>query len=450
MNRQERRKLTKLAQSTPEELDRAYKLLRGGQIRPAAAIFTRLLSDKDKVAQAEAYRGLGTVALYQKDEGKAASYFRKAVAILPNYAAAWRDLGTSLAVLGDLEGAETALDHALALAPDMGDAQRYMAAIRGRAADTMEISALAVRAVDQSLPEAERIEIFFALGRYADARGAYDEAFRHFSTANTMLRATLARQGATFDRAQLAADVDRIIAAFPAGNFSFRGNESEAPVFILGMPRAGSSLFEQIAASHSQVLGDGEHGGIRDIVARLGWAPNARWTEAAMAHAAHEYLAARSRQAPRIIDKTPNNIFYLGLITALFPNARIIFCSRDIRDVALSCYFQRFSENYVFDTDISDCMFRCRQVDRLATHWQAALPLRHMVLSYETLLESPEPESRRLIDFLGLDWEPACLNFHETKRTVRTASWAQVRQPLYKHAIERWRSYTAYMPELLK
>ena len=446
MNRQERRKLAKMA---PEaEIARAHQLLRAGQTDAALSAFNQILrGNAARVAQAEAHRGLGTIARRQQDERAAVQHFRKAIQAVPSYAAAWADWGIALAMLGDLKGAEVALTQAVSLAPEMGDAQRYLAALRGRAATAEDVTALAVRAKDPSLPEDERIDMLFALGRYADARTAHEEAFRYFSAANAELRAMLARQGVKFDRARLEADVTRLIETFPAGSFGFLGSESETPVFVLGMPRAGSSLFEQIVASHSQVRGAGEHGGIGAIAAKLGWGPNAHWTEKAMGQAAQDYLAGLPVQAERVIDKMPDNIFQLGLVAALFPNSRVIFCARDKRDIAVSCYFQRFAQPYGFDTDLADCMFRIEQTKRLTAHWLEVLPLRHMVLSYEALLAAPEQESRRLIEFLGLAWEPGCLNFYKTERVVRTASWAQVRQPLYQHAAGRWRHYAVYLPE---
>ncbi len=227
-----------------------------------------------------------------------------------------------------------------------------------------------------------------------------------------------------------------------------RGDATAAPVFILGMPRAGSSLFEQIAASHSMVFGAGERSGIGEISAQLGWAPGPAWTAENFAAAARHYLDGLppgAKTKPRVIDKMPDNVFQLGLIATLFPKVRVIFCGRDARDVALSCFFQRFAMPYSFDTDLADCAFRIREVERLSAHWRRVLPLSHMTMSYEELLANPEAESRRLIAFLGLEWEPQCLDFHRTPRAVRTASLAQVRRPLYQDSVGRWRRYQAHL-----
>jgi hypothetical protein len=212
------------------------------------------------------------------------------------------------------------------------------------------------------------------------------------------------------------------------------------------MPRSGSSLFEQIAASHPLVFGAGERFGIGAIAQRLGWAPSPAWTPASIAEAADRYLAeVPADGAERIIDKMPDNIFQLGLIATLFPNARIIFCERDPRDLALSCFFQHFAQPYGFDTDLEDIGFRIQELERLKSHWLQALPLRCLTFSYEQLLAAPEAESRRLIDFLGLEWDEKCLAFHQTERVVRTASWSQVRKPLYSDSAGRWKNYQAHL-----
>jgi hypothetical protein len=241
--------------------------------------------------------------------------------------------------------------------------------------------------------------------------------------------------------------VDRLIEKFPAevfGHVAGWGDASAAPVFIVGMPRAGSTLFEQIAASHSAVFGAGERFEMALPAKRLGQMPNALWTPMSMRENAAAYLMPLQKLAggaQRILDKMPDNIFMLGLIAAMLPNARVIFCARDARDTALSCFFQNFAQPMGFDTELADCAFRGREIARLTAHWQRVLPLRWMVMNYEKLLEDLAGESRRLIGFLGLEWEEQCLRFFESTRAVRTASWAQVRRPVYMNSVGRWRHY---------
>ena len=229
------------------------------------------------------------------------------------------------------------------------------------------------------------------------------------------------------------------------------------PVFIVGMPRSGTSLVEQIAASHSRVFAGGERPEINAIVETLAAHSRGRqvanWDAAFARQLADRHVAllqALGGGAARVIDKLPDNIFSLWLIAVLFPAARIILCQRDLRDVCLSCYFHRFSTGQLFAYDLADCGRRALEIERLATHWLRVLPLEMLVIDYEELVADPEGESRRLIEFLGLDWEPACLDFHKTERPVFTASGWQVRQPLFTRSIGRWRHYQRYLGPLLE
>jgi len=346
------------------------------------------------------------------------------------------------------------LQRAVAIAPNAA-ALRHLAAIRKGSMAAPEAAALQARAADPRIPDADKIDLFFALGRDADKAERFEDAFGFFARANQLLRAAQAKSGRGYNPACMSRDVDQIIATFTPEVFqTYRafGNPSDAPVFILGMPRAGSTLFEQIAASHPDVFGAGEQKTIGDVARQTGWRPSPAWSPESLRAGAAAYLARLSAKAgnpARIIDKLPDNIFQLGLIATLFPNARVIFCTRDARDTGLSCFFQHFSEPYGFDTDLADCAHRHAQTERLADHWRAVLPLRHMTMSYEALLADVEGESRRLIDFLGLPWDPACLAFHETSRPVRTASWSQVRRPLYHTAAGRWRHYERHLAPLI-
>ena len=178
------------------------------------------------------------------------------------------------------------------------------------------------------------------------------------------------------------------------------------------------------------------------------WDPAAvRWETASYVRK----LRGLGADAVRIIDKQPDNILFLGQIAMLFPRARIVVCRRDPRDVCLSCYFQYFQDDKVsWADDLSDCGFRTRQIERLMDHWRAVLPTPVLEIQYETLITDPEGESRRLIDYLGLDWDPACLSFHETERIVTTASRWQVRQPLYTSSMGRWRQLSPALKSLAR
>jgi hypothetical protein len=314
------------------------------------------------------------------------------------------------------------------------------------------IVALAART---DLPIEERAAAGFAVAKALDDADRYDEAFAAYDAANRLYRAARTAAGDHFDAADLARRIDRLIVDFtPAFFASVRGwgSPSDLPVFIVGLPRAGTSLVEQIAASHSRVFGAGELRNIGEASAELG-PVEAPWTQATVRRAADahlERLSGLGGGADRVIDKLPDNIFMLGVIATLYPAARIIFCRRDPRDIGVSCFFQNFSAGLLtFSYDLADCGRRIRETERLAAHWHRVLPLRCLDIQYESLVADLEGESRRLVDFLGLAWEPACLDFHSTIRIVQTASSWQVRQPLYHRSVGRWRHYERHLGRLL-
>ncbi len=218
-------------------------------------------------------------------------------------------------------------------------------------------------------------------------------------------------------------------------------------MFVVGLPRSGTSLVEQIAASHTKVHGAGE---LR-LLAPLGEA--VATGDAAQARGAVDAYLARldtlGQGADRVIDKMPDNLFHLETVAALFPSARVILCERDARDVSLSCYFQLFSAGNAFSYDLEACGRRCVQTARLADHYRPVSGLNVLTVQYERLVADLEGESRRLIDFLGLSWEPACLDFHRTRRVVETASGWQVRQPLYASSVGRWMNYRPHLGGLI-
>jgi tetratricopeptide (TPR) repeat protein len=381
--------------------------------------------------------------------------YREALTLRPGDAPLWNDLGRCFHALGRFDDAVAAYRRAIALDPDFADPYRNLAACRELTAADAEIARIAALAERTDLPAEERVAAGFALGKALDDSERYDEAFAAYDRANRLYRAARAEAGDRFDAAELSRAVDRSIAEFTAEFFAgIRdwGNPSEVPVFIVGLPRSGTSLVEQIAASHSRVFGAGELRNIGETAAALG--PSDGWTREAVRRAADghlERLRAVGSGAERVIDKMPDNIFMLGVIAALYPAARVIFCRRDPRDIGLSCHFQKFSAGLLtFSYDLADCGRRIRETERLTAYWRCVLSLRWIDIHYEALVADLAGESRRLIGFLGLEWEPACLDFHRTERAVQTASSWQVRQPLYDRSVGRWRHYERHLAPLLE
>ena len=398
-------------------------------------------------------------ALYraQRLEASEESY-RRALSLNPGLAKSWHGLGYTLLARGRIEEAMSCFERAIAIDPDLAEAHEALAFGRRCASDqALEHVGSLVASIDR--PPSDRVAAGFALGAFLDNVERYDDAFSRFAEANTLWRQKLAEAGERFDPDELKREVDGLIERSTptlfaaAANF---GNASELPVFIVGMPRSGTSLVEQIAASHSRVFGAGERkdvGRICDAVLdRYRDKPIEDWDmdfarRLADEHVAH--LEVLGREAARVTDKMLDNIFFLGMIAVLLPAARVIFCRREARDTCLSCYFQRFAEGHLFSYDLADCGKQFLEIERLADHWRRVLPLSMLTVDYETLIADPEGESRRLIEFLGLDWEPACLDFHRSKRPVFSASLWQVRQPIIGRSVGRWRHYKQHLAPLL-
>ena len=400
--------------------------------------------------------GLARVFERDDDLSSALALYDRALATAPGSADLLHRRGCCLRDLGDFDGATKAFRQALAAAPD--DASSLLALTRSRRLeDTSAIRDRLARIAAAPSPSTRRpIEAGFALGEILDRAGEPDAAFARFAEANRQLRESREAGGQRFDRAAMSAIVEAMdlgLAAEYALETPGWANPTDLPVFVVGMPRSGTSLIEQICASHSRVAGAGELRAIHTIgqalQARHPGLEHPRAWDADVARAQADQHAAELQRigagAARVIDKTPANLMRLGLIGALYPHARVIWCRRDPRDVVVSNHLTYFAQGNLSSTDLADCAFLTRGMDRLGAIWRRDLTLPILEVVYEDLVADPETQARRLIDFLGLDWEPACLDFQTTKRAVTTPSSWQVRQPLYSSAIGRWRRYENHL-----
>lgn len=410
-------------------------------------------------ADARAHACHATTLRQAQDVAGSTAACHRALALKPTGVDVLLLLAGNMAVLGKFDESVACFRHVLTLDPDCAEARRGMVAIGQQTSDAAELALLDGILGNAALPAGQRIPAGFAIGELLDAAGDYDAAFERISIANRLSRAERAAEGRAFDRDSLRRQVDELTAAFTTETFAKTrgwGIASELPTFIVGMPRSGTTLTEQIAASHPLVFGSGERKEMGRIGKVLGADSTAKspfqWDRGTLSVEAEAHLARlqeRGDGAARVIDKMPDNIFWLGVIAVLFPGARIVFCRRDLRDVCLSCYFQNFTDGMPWSNDLEDCAARAQQVERLTRHWQATLPLPMLEVEYERLVGDLEGESRRLIDFLGLPWNPACLAFHQTERPITTASLWQVRQPLYASSVGRWRHYRRHLTPLL-
>jgi tetratricopeptide (TPR) repeat protein len=308
--------------------------------------------------------------------------------------------------------------------------------------------------LDPASSDFDRVFLGYALGKHFDREGQYERAFGWFSRANEIQ----ARADA-YPEETIAAFVSAQIGTYTSGFLESRrmpaGSEPQ-PIFIVGMPRSGTTLVEQILASHSQVAGGGE---INYFVGRfgVGAGPRTEWpheagtrTRSEWQEIREQYLGLLARFAagrPRVTDKMPFNFLHLGTINLMFPEARIIWCRRNALDNGLSCFMENLTDAFSFSTGFPRIAHYFAQHERLMRHWQSLMPESLLAVQYESLVEDLESEVGRLLEFAGLAAEPACVRFHTNARAISTPSNWQVRQPIYRTSCGRWRNYEPYLRE---
>lgn len=384
-------------------------------------------------------------------QAEAAGLFRVGLEAAPDDPGLQLALGQALEDDGDRQGASGAYEAALDRRPGWTYPLACLLGLQRGDATSRWLEEAARQLDGDRLDDHDRSMLGYALGRALDARGAHADAMRRWRDAN------LARQRMIGppDPEPLRARVEATIRHFDASSFrgTARGSDDPRPVFIVGMPRSGTTLTEQILARHPRVHGAGELPDMELVARRLPPDP-AHVDQPMLAAAASRYLEALTRSAPpdvvRIVDKEPLNFLQLGWIARLFPHARVIWCRRDPRDVAISIYGENFALDETLATDFRGLGRYISLQHRLMRHWQAVLPLPIVEFRYEALVAEPEARTRALVDFAGLDWDPACLSFHRSTRAVQTPSRWQVREPLHARSVGRWRHYRDDIAPLLE
>lgn len=464
----------------------------------------------DKALEAEPERletrcALAATVSAAGDSAAAAEEFRKILAGHPDCFEAHLGLGDALWADGDAEGAVAAMRAAVALRPENAGALASLANIQASAGNVEEandsnraalainprcVAALSNLALNlrSKLPEADadtmevllkaewprqgaRSSLHFGLAHYWDGRKDYSRASEHAVAANALHTEYKRERGWHYQPEEYERYVSQLIDAFSADFFRRTqglGHDSEAPVFIVGMPRSGTTLTEQILASHPRAFGAGERNfasrafhSLPAVMGRTGEAADclldagateiralAEWHLAEL-RTLVEKAGLEPGNIERIVDKMPDNYSLVGWIVTQFPKAKIIHCRRDVRDVAVSCWMTPFKElRWAFD--LRHIGQRILQYQRIMEHWRKVLPVPMLEIDYEETVADQEGQTRRLLDFVGLPWDDACLAFHKTERLVRTASVTQVRQPIYKRSLERWRHYESALSPLLE
>ena len=390
---------------------------------------------------------------------EAVASYRQTLTLNPEYVEARHNLGVALESLGHVEDALAEYRRALATSPDYARAYYRIASAAPGKLEEAERQAMEVLLSKLDSAGDAAIHLHFGLGAaYAEA-GRSDDAYTHWESGNRKKRTTF-----NYDVADSTQFHQRIADQFTPEFFDTRvgdGHDDDTPIFIIGMPRSGTTLVEQILASHSQVSGAGELTVLRDIIRRMANDPDAgaypefvrTLGENHLRSAALEYLSELRTRAPsasRVVDKMPGNFLYAGMIKLMLPNARIIHCVRDAAATCFSCYTQLFNSPQRFTYDLAELGTYYSSYRRLMAHWHRVLPGQIFDLHYEDLVEDQEALTRRLLEFCGLEWDESCLMFHETQRPVRTASATQVRQPIYRSAVTGWRNYEERLAPLLE
>ncbi|MGA2891367.1 MAG: sulfotransferase [Xanthobacteraceae bacterium] len=435
-----------------------HALVELGKPEIAIGEYRRAVELKPDYAEALCNWGAALLQLDRLDEAEAK--FRRAIAVNPGLAGAHHNLGLILKERGRLDQAQRAAKRAVRLAPRNTSYYEHLAAVRPFEAGDRYLKALEALQRDcASLSARDRVHLHFALARAYQDTGDAESAFAQLLAGNR-----LKREHTAYDEAATLARMERIGALFTADFIAKRqgaGASSPLPVFIVGMPRSGTTLIEQILASHPAIHGAGEltlfDRTIGALATALPESPPFPDMAAAMS-AEHfrklgvsyvEQVAQLAPAASRIVDKMPGNFLFAGLIHLALPNATIIHATRNPIDTCVSCYSILFT-NQAHTYDLGELGRYCRHYQALMAHWHQVLPPgRILDVKYEELVGDLETVARRIVAQCGLPWDPRCLDFHRTDRIVRTASATQVRQPIYQSSVGRWRKYEQFLEPLL-
>jgi tetratricopeptide (TPR) repeat protein len=418
-------------------------------LQDSETLLRRALKLKPNDLDARTNLGLTLVFLGRHRDARAC--FAKVLKSAPRNVHALFGMGQIATVEGRFEEAETTFKRAIEINPKMTNAWAALANIRKMTtADSGWLESME-KIVSSAIHPLEEANLRFAMGKYCDDVGDFPRAFQHFKRGNELLKAV----AEDYDRKEISRHVDAMIRVYSRESLSTIGaaaSSSERPVFVIGMPRSGTSLAEQIIASHPAACGAGELPYWANLVAKDDELTRTMLSEPARRKAAEEYLRileGPAGSASRIVDKAPVNSDFLGLIYSVFPKARVIYMQRDPVDTCLSCYFQQFLTGINFAFDLSDLVHYYCEHQRIMAHWRAVLPQGFIIeVPYEELVTDQETWSRKMIDFIGLEWDARCLEFHTNRRQVTTASTWQVRQKIYKSSVARWRNYEKFIGPL--
>jgi tetratricopeptide (TPR) repeat protein len=410
-----------------------------------AIAYARLILNKDR-RNVPALLSLSTVML-DRDAPEARRLMEEAAAIAPNDLSVLVQKGVVLEFEGDKQGAWECVRSAIERGSDKIEAALVTASVAPAIGRTDEAIELLERlATRPGISSSDQRKLRFALTQLCDKAKQPDRAFGHAVIANRL-------KNARYDFNAHAREINRLKAVYSAAavvSLPRSSIRSELPVFIVGMPRSGTSLLEQILSCHSKVHARGETTDISKVAERIPYYPDGarNLPQEKLDALAGGYLQRLREMAPtasRVTDKLPGNYMHLGFISQLFPGVRVLHCQRDPRDTCLSNYFLDFSSGLDFTYDLDSLARVYKVYHELMEHWKTALPIPILDVRYEELIADPRTLVKTILDFCGLEWEDACLDFHMSKRQAVTASYDQVRRPLYKSSVARWKPYARHL-----
>jgi tetratricopeptide (TPR) repeat protein len=391
---------------------------------------------------------------------QAVASYRRAIELGPDQPGGYLGLGNTLKTVGQQAEAIEAYRHATAMRADLSEAWWSLSNLKTFRFEDHEIETMQQQLEAPEICDEARVQFSFALAKAREDLGDYARAFELYDRGNRTRRTQ-----EHYDPVETEAINDRIMKVFDAGFLTQHaglGYPDPAPIFVVGLPRSGSTLIEQILASHSLVDATHELPEAGRLIQQINRQRHDRIaypeavrdftdeTWAALGRSYIEQTRKHRRDAPYFIDKMPNNFASIGLLNLVLPNARFINARRHPLDTCLSCYKQLFARGQPFTYDLMELGEYYLQYDRMMAHWHAVLPARVLDVQYESVVADQAAQTRRLLEFCGLPWEDACLRFYETERAIRTASSEQVRRPIYSSAIGVWRHYSQQLAGLME
>jgi tetratricopeptide (TPR) repeat protein len=434
-------------------------LLEQNKIKQAVAHYERALFLKPDYAAA--HNNLGNALTRQDRTVEAQAHYERALVLKPDYANAYNNLGNIFKEQGKFDDAMAQYERAIASRPDYAEAHLNRSELKRFRHGDPDLAALEALAKREDLSADKALYVHFALAKALEDTGDYVAAFEHLRQGNALKRSQV-----DYKEKNVLELFGRISNVFNSSLFDRlqgQGDPSDVPVFVIGMPRSGSTLIEQILASHPQIHGAGELTAIETMEAsglfNAGDPPLpypesvAALDGAGLRRLGQSYLACLPKPANgaiRVVDKLLGNFLHIGLIHLILPHARIIHSMRNPIDTCVSCYSKLFTSGLYFTYDLAELGRYYRGYSALMAHWRSVLPPGAMLdVAYEEVVDNLEGQARRLIDYCGLPWDDTCINFHQSTRPVKTASAVQVRQPLFRSSLERWRNYEGGLGPLL-